>query len=1070
VRFSPDDFDPTESWLTQPGAGVADGTQVTVAGALRDSEQNPLDSGSVVFHVPTGLTATFGGATHIGPADVEVPIEDGAVEIKVSTLTANTYTITADVVGDPTDEPITIVKSVNGTVLRDNGRVLVTFGSDAPDGPTSELTITTKDETKYVGGQDKHTAQVDVKDANGNAVGSAQVIFQWTTGDANGPVGGSAATFPNVISEVADAGGVATAEIAAPNNEATWIWVRAFVVPGGVGSELPVGAAEVTPAYPQALKGARFAPTGPDPDNFTFETYTAPVLNNLLDESWALVVVRDTYGNGIGGRPVTFTLPATQPGADGTPVFVGAAAPGKTITVDTCDYDLDPVPDECKINGVYTPGLAYVPIVSDFEGTFTVTGTVDGGALGPIDAGSGPVTFDAGSGSAQASWFTVEKTDIDSPIVRADDVSSYTLTVTVMNGEEGASLKPVSGECVALQLPQGVRVKSPAPATGTCPSGTYVSDNDGEVTAELVSTRSGFMSIGARLGGSDIPTVAGGSEYTRSVLFVGGLPSNVQSELTSPMDPVRADDPVGQKVVATVLDVYGNLASCWAGALEVPCVVEFWVPEGTSVGLVEGPAWVAEPTTINDYGALVVSVNAGKAIVTFRGVEGSYAITARVNGVAVFRADGVATTNGLPAEAHIEFLDATAPGRPVVDPSDGGHVTGRVDDADLEDALNDQLEVVVRNDDGVEIARCPVAADGTFDCPIVPRQPDGTDLIVVIEDSSENSTDPPVEIVTDGASPAVPHVDESQGDVITGRVDDDDLGDAGEGGLIVVVTDPATGDQLCTAEVQPDGAFSCEFYPPLEDGDVVVIKIKDPAGNLSEGGSISIDSTPPAAPMPEPSTGETITGIGDEVGDTITVKDETGEVLCTAVVQPDRTWQCDLEPAAKEGDMLTIIEEDPAHNTIAKPWRVGVPEIAIAKARVCYADVQSATGVNFQPGETITAVTSGEALVGRTKADADGQVAFTWRIPEDMARNVHTLTLRGPQSGAFTVDFTVYCSPAPPDIVPPTPPPVQPGALPYTGADGVVGLVGAGLGLLLAGLLLLLAAKRRRREEDAATS
>jgi hypothetical protein len=67
-------------------------------------------------------------------------------------------------------------------------------------------------------------------------------------------------------------------------------------------------------------------------------------------------------------------------------------------------------------------------------------------------------------------------------------------------------------------------------------------------------------------------------------------------------------------------------------------------------------------------------------------------------------------------------------------------------------------------------------------------------------------------------------------------------------------------------------------------------------------------------------------------------------------------------------------------------------------------------------------------------------------IPESTDFGAHTATLSGGLSGAASGQFTVQ-------------------ALPFTGADGVVGLLGASLGLLLAGLLLLLAASKRRRRE-----
>jgi adhesin/invasin len=330
----------------------------------------------------------------------------------------------------------------------------------------------------------------------------------------------------------------------------------------------------------------------------------------------------------------------------------------------------------------------------------------------------------------------------------------------------------------------------------------------------------------------------------------------------------------------------------------------------------------------------------------------------------------------------------------------------------------------------------------------------------VIEDPSGNKSDP-VEITTDGVAPVGPAVDPSDGGSVTGRVDPADQDDAAAGDLIAVVKDPATGEELCVAKVQADGTFRCDFVPELEDGRTVVVVVVDPAGNVSEEQTVVVDSTPPVVPRPDPSGGETLTGTGDEPGDTITVKDEDGITLCETLVGPDRTWQCTFAPQLDEGDMVEIFERDPAGNEVKKPWRIGVPRLTVAKQSLCHNDEQAVAGVNFQPGEHVTAVSSGEAAVGVQRADGDGQVVFRWRIPEGTARNVHVVTLRGPASGSYEAKYTVVCQAAPPDIKPAQ-------RLPFTGADGLVGMLGGALGLLAAGFFLLLAARRRRRPEGGA--
>jgi adhesin/invasin len=961
LRFSGGGPVADNSWLAQPGVTVADGsTKATVLARLFDEQGNPADSGTVVFQVPDGLTATVGQAAYPGPDSVEVPVTAGVAAIAVSTPVAGNYVVTARVSGTP-DQPILSVKdAVEGAVVDTQGQVRAVFVNGGFSAADSVLSIPTAQTAKYVGGVDQHQAKVELKDANLNPVPDTAVSFQWTIAGSELP-DGSALWNAGPVAQT-DAAGVASYHFASPqdasgNHLATWVWVRALAQSASDPAVwTPVGPPEAT-IHLGAVKGANFR-AGPvaDLDKTTFETWTPAVLNDLVAESWARVVVRDEHGNGIGQLAVTFTLPDSQAGTVGTPVFVGGS---KTATVTTCAYDLNPVPAECEVNGVYTPGLAYVKIVSDHEGTFPVSGTIASPGQGSVPAGSGPVTFDAGVGSAEASWFELAKTDSSAAVVRADDAASYTLTVTVMNGQAGASLKPVAGECVTPVLPGDVAVKAATAPAGDCPPGSYVSAADGTVALEIVTTLAGTHGVGASLGGSRIATQPGGVDQVLPARFVGGVPSPVESELTSPAGPVRADDPAGLTVLALVRDKFRNLASCWSGAVQVPCVVDFWVPAGTRAGTgaarVNGPGWFQADTALVDYAAATPAPDAGTAAATYFGVQGGYDVRASVNGSEIATADGQRAAAGQPAVVRLTFTDSTPPELPAVSPSDGKHVRGEVDLADEPDArAGDLTVVVVDSATGDELARCPVGADGAFDCPIVPASPDGAELAVEIVDS---------------------------------------------------------------------------------------------AGNASAGFTVVVDATPPAPPSPKPSNGETLAGGGDEPGNAITVKDPDGVVICETAVSAGLAWECELGRVLDTGDVVTIIERDQAGNQAAKLWRIGLPAAAAAKPTLFPGEEQTITGINFQPGEEVSAVLSDGVALGTQVADADGQVVFSWAIPDDAVLGAQVATLTGPLSGAHEVGFTVAAKPS----------------LPFSGADGLEWKLGGALALLAVGFLLVLVAKRRRQ-------
>ncbi|MDR0593619.1 MAG: Ig-like domain-containing protein, partial [Bifidobacteriaceae bacterium] len=686
VRFRSGAAAADRSWLTQPpGPALADGAAaLPVTAQVRDALGDPVDGAEVVFQVPAGATAVCGagaggaggGAGVRGPGRVTAVTKDGAATCWFTSPQVGPKTITAALKGSP-DQPLLTVRDASGGALRNDGKVALDFTGGLPSGPNSELTIPTAGTPKPVGGVGKHVAEVVVRDAEGRPLPGVPVRFQWTAGTRQGPGDGPWTT---VEAGLSDSSGRAEVEFAAPGNKAGWVWVKAFA--GYAGQPEPVGPAQSQPAAQQSLRGALFVagPVDPARTAASFETFPAAVLNDLSQRSWARVVVQDRYGNGVPGAKVVFTLPAGGPGGAGTPVFASGSAPGaKTVTVVSCAADLSPVPERCRRDGVYTPGLAFAPIISAAAGVFPVSGRVEPSGAATFAVGPGDVTFAADAGRASASSFTLTPSQPGAAPPAADGAAGYDLTVTVMGGP-GA--KPVAGQCVTPQLPPGVTALA-GPA-GHCPRGSFETGADGRASIKIVSTRAGWAGIGVSLGGSPIPTEAGGSSFARAALFVGGPPSGARSELTSPPAPGRVGDPAGQTVTATLRDANGNLASCWRGGVQEPCPVALSVPAGTTAsaggggagggsGVVVGPGAIALAAQPVDYGpepapgsaaagSFAPPLGGGSASATYHSLTpGAHDVTGSVDGQDLGIADGVASTAG-PAKARIVFLPAKGPG------------------------------------------------------------------------------------------------------------------------------------------------------------------------------------------------------------------------------------------------------------------------------------------------------------------------------------------------------------------------------------------------------------------------
>lgn len=125
--------------------------------------------------------------------------------------------------------------------------------------------------------------------------------------------------------------------------------------------------------------------------------------------------------------------------------------------------------------------------------------------------------------------------------------------------------------------------------------------------------------------------------------------------------------------------------------------------------------------------------------------------------------------------------------------------------------------------------------------------------------------------------------------------------------------------------VDSNGNWSCTPTSPIIDGTHMITATQtDPVGNTSSQSvpiTVTIDTTTPAAPdITGPAEGAeltdttpTVSGTG-EPGDTITVRDENGNLLCTTTVAGDGTWSCDISPIPEGRHILTAIQTDPAGN------------------------------------------------------------------------------------------------------------------------------------------------------------
>ncbi|WP_025134238.1 Ig-like domain-containing protein, partial [Leucobacter sp. PH1c] len=134
--------------------------------------------------------------------------------------------------------------------------------------------------------------------------------------------------------------------------------------------------------------------------------------------------------------------------------------------------------------------------------------------------------------------------------------------------------------------------------------------------------------------------------------------------------------------------------------------------------------------------------------------------------------------------------------------------------------------------------------------------------------------------------------------------------------------------------------------------------------------TITTDTTNPEAPVvSSPKDGDALntgtpefTGTG-EPGGTVTITDQQGTTVCTAVVPPSGEWSCVVDPALAEGEHeLTVTITDPAGNTssggtVSVTVDSGLPEAPVIVSPADGSSIASTTPVFSGTGANGTRVT-----------------------------------------------------------------------------------------------------------------
>ncbi len=1049
----------------QANGGTVSVTQSDAAGNV----STPTTVSAPDITAPGAPTAAIGadGAsiTGTGEAGASVTVSDAAgTVIATATVAADgSYSASLSPVQDA-GAPVT----VNQTDAAGNASAGVTVATPdltAPGAPVATLDAT----GSVVSGTGEPGARISVSITGGGEIGTATVDARGsysiilstpqgdgqavvvTQTDAAGNVSpGTSLTAPDITAPAAPTGVVAAdgASIAGTGEAGATITIRSPV--GAVVGSAVVGA---DGSYVAVLSPAQI-------DGEVLSIRQADAAGNVSPPADAaapdLVV---TAGP---------DAPTAAVGADGSSV-AGTAAAGATVTV----FDAAGVVIGTGVAGADGGyGIALAPPRTDGE-TIRVTQTDGNGAVSPpvtaiapdLTAPDAPVavidatgTVVTGTGQAGAAV-----------TVRAADGTVIGTATAGANGAFAVVLTPAQtdGTSVAVTQADGAgnvsapsTIATPDFAVPLAPTAIVTADGGavtggGEAGASVVVRDASGVVLGSGTAGADgaftvriAPAQANGETLSVTVSDAGGnvSPATVVTapDITAPALPVAQIGADGETVAGTgepgatitVRDaadtVIGTAIVAADGSYSVTLTPAqtnaetVRVSQADAAGNVSASASVVAPdftapaqpsATIAGDGASVSGTGEPGAAILITGATGA------TLGTAVVAGDGSYTAPLDPAQANGEALrvvqtdaagnasvplpltapDITAPPAPgaTLDPS-GAVVTGTGEIG---------ARVTVVDGAGTLLGSAVVTAQGNYSITLSTPQIDSQALSVAQRDAAGNLSPATGLTAPDITAPGAPVAQVgADGGTVTGT---------GEPGATVVVRTPL-GGVVGTAVVNTDGSYSVALAPAQIDGEVLVVRQTDAAGNVSPiatavAPDLVADTAPDAPTATVGSDGASVGGAAI-AGAAITVYDATGTQIGTGVANPDGSYAVALNPARVDGEIVRVTQTD-ADGDVSPPATAIAPDLTAPAAPTAAIDNTGAvvTGTG-EPGATITIRAADTTLVGTATVGANGAYAATLTTIQidGEALSVAQIDVAGNASQPIALrapDFTVPAAP-----------------------------------------------------------
>ncbi|EKT4465887.1 BapA prefix-like domain-containing protein [Pseudomonas putida] len=337
-------------------------------------------------------------------------------------------------------------------------------------------------------------------------------------------------------------------------------------------------------------------------------------------------------------------------------------------------------------------------------------------------------------------------------------------------------------------------------------------------------------------------------------------------------------------------------------------------------------------------------------------------------------------------------VDAVAPDAPVVNPTNGSTISGTAEPGST---------VILTDGNGNPIGQTTTDGNGNWTYTPTTPLPDGTVVNVVTKDPAGN-TSGQGSVTVDAVAPDAPVVNPTNGSTISGTA---------EPGSTVIITD-GNGNPIGQTTTDGNGNWTYTPTTPLPDGTVVNVVTKDPAGNTSGQGSVTVDAVAPSAPVLNPSNGTTLSGTA-EPGSTVILTDGNGNPIGQTTADGSGNWSFTPGTALPDGTVVNATATDPAGNT-SGPASTTVDGVAPATPTVNLSNGSSLSGT-AEPGSKVILTDGNGNPIGETTADGSGNWTYTPTTPLPNGTVVNVVTQDGAgntsPAAAVTVDSSAPAAP-----------------------------------------------------------